>query len=306
MSCPTCGHSETRPYFVKHTPAGAYAIVRCAQCGLLYLDDRPSAEALAQLYQSPAYFEADARGYASDYLQQRGAIEREAARRLAVLEGRLGGRGRLLDIGCAAGFFLAAARARGWDVRGVEVAPAMAAYARETLHLEVRPSFEAEAYAPGSLDAVTLWEVIEHLPAPLETLRQATARLRPGGLLALSTPNTGHWQAQRRPEWWSEFKPPVHVLYFTEATLRDLLARAGFTQVEIVRTRPLDLSPQGLARLQRLRGLLGDGAAPRTPLWPVTSLLYRVAGALAGAWHHARHPGDDSALGLEAYARRPA
>ncbi len=305
--CPNCASTRAGVYFCKRVSDRTYEIVRCQDCGLLYLANMPTSDTLADVYDSPAYFAGDATGYTSDYLKQRASIEREARRRLHQITQSLGREKTartLLDIGCAAGFFLSVAQARGWRVHGVEPSSAMAKHASQLLGIEIPRAFVAEQYAANSYAAVTLWEVIEHLPAPLTMLRQLHAILVPGGVLALSTPNTGHWHAQRYPEWWSEFKPPAHVVYFDENTLRDLLSRAGFAEPLILRTRRLAVSPHALARLHRLRDVLGDSANRMTPFWFVTSFVYRATSRVAGAVHRARYPRDDQFVGLEAYARK--
>jgi len=309
-ACPNCaGHDNTR-YVQKRINERHYDIVQCQRCGLLHLLDMPTADELTAFYNSPDYFEGSDRGYTGNYLRQRASIEHDSLRRLSQIEHEVSRMAvdperRILDIGCAAGFFLSVAQSRGWSVHGIELSHEMALHACQLLGVDIQDTFDPNVFAAGSFTAITLWEVIEHLTDPLTTLRHVYGLLRPGGMIALSTPNTGHWHAQRKPEWWSEFKPPAHVVYFTEATLRDMLARAGFTQVAIVRTRRLAISPRTLMQLRHLRHIIGDGAYRRTLLWPLTSLTYRAASAVAGALRRVRYPADDLHVGLEAYALKP-
>lgn len=303
MSCPTCGSNQHKIYLTKRTHAGDYTIVTCGQCGLLYLDPMPSAAELAAYYNNPDYFHGDEAGYEGDYTKQRASIEHESQRRLNRIEALVpkaaGMQTRVLDFGCAAGYFLGVAQHRGWDITGIELAQGMAAQASTSLGITVHASFNANDFAPASFDAITLWEVIEHLPEPRATLKELRRMLNPGGVLALSTPNTGHWQAQHKPDWWSEFKPPAHVVFYTEQTLGEALRRVGFERIAFERTRPIAVSPMTMARLHGLRDVLGDGADRRTPLWPLTSGVYRAANALGGL----RHRGEDAFIGLEAYAQ---
>ncbi len=301
MSCPSCQSSEAHLYFTKRVNRTDHAIVQCDACGLLYLDPMPTAAELDAYYNNPAYFDGDEAGYGDDYLKQRASIDRDSHRRLKRIQAMAPSNGErhILDIGCAAGFFLDAARRQGWRVSGVELSTDMAAHASALLGVDVPVAFDARNYAPVSFDAITLWEVIEHLPHPLDMLQQLRLLLKPGGVVALSTPNTGHWQAQHKPDWWNEFKPPAHVIYFTEATLKDTLQRAGFQRITFEKTRPITLPPSALAQLRRLRGVLGDGANRRTPLWFITSGVYRAANGLGSLGH----AGEDNTIGLEAYAQ---
>jgi len=303
MTCPTCGSNESTIYLTKPAQRAIYTIVKCTQCGLLYLDPMPTDDERTAYYNSPAYFHGDEAGYTSDYTKQRASIERESLRRLgrieALLPKPLGSARRILDLGCAAGYFLGVAQRRGWDIAGVELARDMAAHASASLGITVGTGFDPDKFDAASFDAITLWEVIEHLPQACDTLRAARHLIKPGGVVAISTPNTGHWQAQTHPEWWREFKPPAHLVFFTDATLGETLQRSGFTRVTFEHTRPLTISPRLLARLHGIRDVFGDGANPRTPFWPLTSSVYRAVNML-GAF---RHRGEDIYIGLEAYAQ---
>src|SRR5262245_1378807 len=100
-SCPTCGHDGARPL---HTING-YVIGRCDACGLEHLTAIPTDAEIEAHYQNPAYFEGDeSQGYAS-YTDQRKAMLPLFGRRLQEIEEHLPGRGRVLDFGCAAGYF---------------------------------------------------------------------------------------------------------------------------------------------------------------------------------------------------------
>ncbi len=303
MSCPTCQASEVHLYFTKQEKGKDHAIVQCDACNLLYLDPMPTTAELNAYYNNPAYFDGDESGYGSDYLQQRASIDRDSHRRLKRIEAisppSPEQQRHILDIGCAAGFFLDVAKQKDWQVSGIELSLDMATRASALLGVPIQSAFDASNYALASFDAITLWEVIEHLPHPLDMLQQIRPLLKPNGVIAMSTPNTGHWQAQHQPDWWSEFKPPAHVIYFTQATLKDTLQRAGFQRVAFEKTRPITVAPSTLAQLRRLRGVLGDGANRRTPLWFITSGVYRAANMLGSA----RHGGDDTCIGLEAYAQ---
>lgn len=296
--CPVCGGAEVQPAFTRN----GFQLARCARCGTLHVNPMPGAAELNAHYQDPAYFSgAAAQGYRS-YADMEQALRPHFQRRLRLLGQLVPGRGRLLDFGCAAGYFLRQARAAGWQIAGVEVAAGMAQAAAEALGIPIASSL-AESPA-RDLQAVTLWEVIEHLPQPVEVLRELRQRLTPGGVLMLSTPNTGHWQAIRRPEAWAGYRPPAHVLFFTAQTLVLALERAGFERITVQRTMPLPPLPAWLERLSApLQAGLADG---RARPWRLALWTWRAIRVLGWGWARLAHPSDEVYATLEAAAFRPA
>src|SRR4051794_25650926 len=107
--CPLCGSAKICPERV----VSGYPIVRCLQCSFLFVSPAPTAADLIQFYQQAVYYEGSALGY-SDYVGERARHEQLASRRLLRIERLRPKRGRILDVGCAAGFFLRIAQLRGW------------------------------------------------------------------------------------------------------------------------------------------------------------------------------------------------
>lgn len=278
-----------------------HAIVACTECGFQWVHPPPSAAELARLYDTPAYFRDAETGY-EDYLAAEPGHRRLATRRLRRIL-RHQPTGSLLDVGCAAGFFLAEARRRGWEVAGLELSAEMRARAERAAPGRVFSRWSDARRALSGLDLVTMWEYIEHCPAPLDELRQAAALLRPGGLLALSTPNTEHRLARRSAERWREYKPPAHVGFFGARSLTRALRATGFDVLRLQYTTPLTaFDAAGLLRLERLRARLGSGADHRTSLWWLPALghrLYTLPARCRALVAPAEH-----CVGLEAYARR--
>ena len=280
---------------------GGYTLVRCAACTTLHVSPIPSDDFLAAHYQAGEYFEGDSsQGYRS-YADMRKALVPHFKRRIEQLEAELPSRGSLLDYGCAAGYFLEAARQNGWQISGVELADAMARQAERSLGIPIAHTL---AELPEArFDVVTLWEVIEHLPRPVEVMRQLLERLRPGGALMLSTPNTGHWQAVNEPEAWVSYRPPSHLLYFTRSTLTEALQRAGFESIRVRGVSPLPWLPNWLRRLSDpLRRSLADGQAAA---WAVSLWTWRAIRVAGWGWHRLAHQSEDVYTTLEALAFRP-
>jgi hypothetical protein len=210
------------------------AIARCPRCTLVQRRGRPARADLDAIY-GGGYFRASdddlgGQGYA-DYLADADFHRVHARRRLALLA-QLGAPGALLDVGAAAGFFVAEATAQGWDARGIDVSPEMTAWGRERLGVELETAAFGEAAAPpGSLAALTMWDYLEHSLSPRRDLEDASAMLRPHGLLALSTGDIGSLAARLSGSRWHLLTPRHHNFFFTRTTLRRYLAEAGLQPV---------------------------------------------------------------------------
>lgn len=199
-------------------------IVRCQACGHMQLDPMPTRELLAR-----SYAVAASEHYAEEEIGQR-ATARMALQRI---EQRTSARGTLLDLGCWLGFLLAEARDRGWHTLGVEPSEFASRYARETLRLEVMTGdlFDA-ALNTTSFNAITMGDVIEHLPAPVDALAHVRSLLAADGVLWMALPDASSRVARLMGRhWWSVI--PTHVQYFTRTSLRKLLDRTGFELLEI-------------------------------------------------------------------------
>ncbi len=299
--CSLCESVQTQPYLT----VDGYNIARCSRCRFMFVAPMPAPTELEHLYAQAGYYEDSDLGYA-DYLGDRARHEQLAERRLRRIERLLPGTGSVLDVGCAAGFFLNTARSRGWRTVGVEISPEMRAYAEGLLGHAVVPTLDELEIAPDSLDAVTLWEYIEHVPDPLDEVRRVAALLRPGGILALSTPNTGYWTASYQPERWREFKPPAHLGFFTRETLHRLLDSSGLAVIAVdgvVARAPAQ--PYALQRLlMLLRKRVGSGEDRRSPWWWSFSLAWRAVEQISRMAYRWNWPGSDLHIGLEAYARK--
>ncbi len=205
---------------------------------------------------------------------------------LATLARRLpGGRRRLLDIGAHAGRFIAAARHAGWQAEGLELNPKTAAFAASATGAPIHQGNVHTFSADGVYDAVTLTDVLEHIPEPRVVLRRVARYLAPGGWVAVKVPNgpaqrvkeRGHALLDRRYEARLADNL-VHVNHFSPASLRRALAQEGFRDVTVI------------------------AGAPEYPAGAVSRIVRRLvflpARFIPGAVH------TPLALNLQAYGRR--
>lgn len=258
VPCNLCGADNTAPLM----EIDGFHIVRCKQCGLIYVNPRHGEEALHEIY-TESYYDHDGitngvefYGY-DDYLRDEENIRITFARRLETIE-RYANKDRLLDVGCATGFFLDLARQRGWEVVGTEVSEYGARYARQYFDLDVRLGSLGElGFGAQAFDVVTMWDVIEHVVDPTAELREVHRILRKGGLLSIITPDAGSLVARLLGRRWEEFRRVrEHVFFFSKHTLDQMLRKTGF---EIIRTESASKVFYLGPAVQRLKYYTWDG-----------------------------------------------
>lgn len=269
-------------YRSSSTDVGGERVVRCRDCGLAFVDPRPSFALVRG-----GYADAVDESYVS---QARGRIR--AFRRLARRLVATGGRGRLLDVGAAAGFFCVAARQAGFEVEGIEPSRWMSRLAASEYGVTIHTMDLGDApLAAQSFDVVTFLDVLEHLHDPAAALAEARRLLKPGGMVAISFPDFGSiWARLFGRRWW--FVLSVHLYYFTRRTIAMLLARSGFAAPRFSPYLPALEIGYLLGRLEvhspRLGGLLGElGRRVGAARWTVP---YYAAQSLALARPRDRAP----------------
>lgn len=238
--CNGCGCPKQDPVFDKN----GWQLVRCVGCGLVFVANPPADAERAALYSFAA-------GYHQELAENAASIafhRAEARRNLKVLNRHAAPGGRLLDIGCSSGLFLATAREAGWQVRGLEYSPDSAQMARQQFGLDVvTGELGPDTFAPASFDVVTLWDVIEHVPDPRLVLERAKPLLAPGGLLVIKTPNLDGLYPQvsyrfaRRIQFWGHPEPPGHLFQFSTKTLARIVRDLGY-EVEAVHQQRIPIT----------------------------------------------------------------
>lgn len=260
---------------------GDYRVLRCPECGLHFVD-LPYDE--REIKDMDYYWGEDI------YAEEGESIRRWSAGEMCGVE-RFMPPGRLLDVGCSFGYLLEAAKSRGWQVSGVEISRKivenyLGGRAGELNVFNGR--LEDARYESGSFDAVTMFDVIEHLADPAATLSEVSRVLRPGGLLAVETPReeslfkkaaylsyalTGGRKTSLIRSTYNPH-PGGHRFGFTRRALLKLLGLKGFDPVRVEkRMMPLRMFVRASMRRQGSAFVKLGYTAISVLLWTASAAL---------------------------------
>lgn len=252
--------------------------VRCRSCGTVLVSPLPSPEVVQATYLDPEYH--------GDVAASEERMRAEARARARIMAER--GCQRVLEVGCGAGFFVEALLELGIEAEGVDPGPqAQRAAARG---LPIHPIWLEDHQPSGPYDGVAMFELLEHLPEPVDALHWCHRWMKPGATLALSTPSGSGLPARMLGRRFPMLCPPNHLEVFSRRGIEALLERGGFRPFRWIGFSNLDR-----AALQRSvqRFFLGNSAPAR---W--------AAGTLATIAHSPVRLVDRAGLGIsfEVYA----
>jgi 2-polyprenyl-3-methyl-5-hydroxy-6-metoxy-1,4-benzoquinol methylase len=234
--CEVCDHAALR--LLRHSAVWDFDVARCRHCRTVQVVDPIAA------YKRVEDAPAEATTWFDYERSLRGdePMRREVLRRVSAMIAPTGEAPALFDVGTGDGEFLRLAEAAGFVGAGNDISPSAVEFARENYGREVSVAPLAEQ-PPQSVDAVTMWCVLAHVPVPLEFLREARAMLRPGGVLFLRTPR---WCAidtvgiaaaratNERVTGLAERRvTQSHMHFYNRTSLALQLRLAGFTDVTV-------------------------------------------------------------------------
>lgn len=246
VECPVCetlAHVRT----LAVMPDGE-GIAECRTCGLQFLNPHLDARGLDAYYQPKEISVETVWGepFAAQRFH-REAYERSGTcadlRRRVQLVKRFVPGGRLLDVGCSIGLMLYEAEQQGFQAVGFDISRKMIDYARQVFRVDARlGGFEELSAELGLFDAAVIWDVLEHLPYPGQTMSLIASHLKVGGHVFGHIPNS-NGLANRLKTWanmkglrrkkWSHFGVPMHIMWFHPENLGALLGRCGYEVVEV-------------------------------------------------------------------------
>jgi 2-polyprenyl-3-methyl-5-hydroxy-6-metoxy-1,4-benzoquinol methylase len=204
-----------------------FKVAQCAECGFAVTTPQPTVEEIASYYPSGYYGAVEQRRFPHIVEKLQNALYTLRVREIEAVANS--GPGSVLDVGCGRGVLLQEFRRRGWKVQGTELSEEAASYARQTLKIPVQiGSLETLHFPTNHFDAVILWHVLEHVHNPQALLAEINRILKPDGVLLISVPNFGSFEARISKDKWFHLDVPRHITHFSETTVEEALNGNGF------------------------------------------------------------------------------
>lgn len=239
--CPVCdqeGNSlflEVRDHFLS---GECFKIVSCQGCGFKFVNPRPEKNEIGRYYQSENYISHEER--AKSFFSRIYRIARFfSIRSKYKIVKKFVRPGKILDIGCGTGEFLAFCNSRGYDVTGVEPNEKAGLIARQVNQIHITEKLEDLPADSHLFDCITMWHVLEHVHDLNETLCMAKKKLAPDGIFIIAVPNCDSHDAKTYGKYWAAYDVPRHLYHFNEASLTKLVSNHGF-EIRIVIPQRLD------------------------------------------------------------------
>lgn len=229
INCNLCNSNEYK-LFKK---IDGYRLVKCKQCGLVFLNHCPTQWEINEEYSAEYHIER--------LLVQEPKTEKEIEQeinknigRVEEIVKRFGAKGKLLDIGCGTGFFIACLKRYGWDVTGIDISDWASGFARKKLRLNVFTGTVEHSLFDKRFDVVTMYHILEHLPDPLGTLKKISEIIADDGFLVIKGPNLASFDRIWHGSNWRGYSDKSHLYYFTPKTYQMMLEKAGFSVQKIM------------------------------------------------------------------------
>lgn len=235
IDCPRCGGTSFVPWATVRDHSITkedFQVVDCATCGFRSTNPRPTQNAAGRYYQGDAYIShSNTNSSLQDKLYH--LARRWGLRRKYGIIHSLQPNGKVLDVGCGTGEFLAYLMSRGYLVQGVE--PSLKAREQVIANhsIAVLPALDMVA-AHEQFQVVTLWHVLEHLPDLRSTFKRLFSLLADRGSLIIAVPDRGSWDAEHYGTDWAAWDVPRHLSHFRQEDVHLLLREHGF---ELIATR---------------------------------------------------------------------
>lgn len=205
-------------------------LVRCDECGIVVAKEIPTFAELKKLYQEEYFFGMEY----SDYKADRKALEANFKDRIKFLKKYISPEARVVEVGCAYGYFLNLLKDDVKWHKGFDVSEEGVNYAKKELNVNAEASdFLDTDIKNGSIDLICMWDVMEHFGEPHKHVAKAAKLLKKGGALSLTTGDIDARVAKLRGAKWRMIHPPTHIYYFNVKSIKKLLKKNGLKVVDV-------------------------------------------------------------------------
>lgn len=224
MNCPLC-QSESKFAF----EAKGFPLHDCTQCGHRFAAIPADEKHVKKIYDDE-YFSGGGAGY-DDYLQEAEMLKVRGAMYAKIIEKFSGEKGKMLDVGAAAGFLLKGFAENNWNGVGLEPNAEMVKFGRENLNLDIRQGSLESFETDEKFDLISMIQVAAHFYDPKKSFEKAFELLNKNGLLLIETWNRESLSAKFFGKSWHEYSPPSVLQFFSEKCLTKFLESNGFKKI---------------------------------------------------------------------------
>lgn len=222
--CKICTSGNTAVY----TKSGIYKLYRCFSCNVVFIHPQPTYKNISLNNQDKYNSLLTERAYFAkkDELSVRALNDVKK-----ILKYKKSG--RILDIGCSYGFYLAVFKKYGFKTFGIDITPRAIEYARDSLHLNVYKGDFMNYNFNKKFNVVTVYDLIEHLPDPIKLMKRIKNILNKNGLIVVQTPNIDSLISKITGNKWFWLLAPQHLFLYSVGSIKRLLESNGFEILEI-------------------------------------------------------------------------
>ena len=234
QSEPYANEKDLIPFLscIDHTVSReTFQLLLDTSTNLLVTSPRPSLDKLSAYYESEDYIShTDSKRSIMDKAYQ--VIKNYSVKKkVKMINGLSGSKGRILDIGCGTGDLLSACEKNGWKINGVEPsdkARALAAKKISSKEFLVSNIDEVSNDSKERYDVITMFHVLEHVPNLLEYVAKLKELLTDDGSLIIAVPNYKSYDASYYKEFWAAYDVPRHLWHFSQDSIRFIFERNNF------------------------------------------------------------------------------
>jgi SAM-dependent methyltransferase len=217
----------------RGNPSARYDVWECERTGFQFVHPMPSREQLA------AHYQQNLQKQYQNYVRARELKKEYFRRHFERVLSHCGSPGRMLDVGCAAGFALEVAEELGFEAFGVEINPGFNEYSAPRLRDRITYGTLDDLSDAEPFDLITMFDVLEHSPNPRKDIETVRDLLTDHGHVAIQIPCLDSAGARLMGRRWYHYAPPSHLSYFTLDTFTQLAQSVGFRVVSHRWTRKL-------------------------------------------------------------------